>query len=90
MRYPVPAMSEPANPPPPEAAAGAAPLRTCRCGYDRNHPTVHPEPKYTLTGWFLLLMGATPNPRYAVYRCSRCHQTVGATKDPEVLKEFTT
>lgn len=76
------------NPAP--SAAPARPLRTCRCGHDRTHPQVHPEPKYTLMGWFLLLMGATPNPIHAVYRCARCHEVVGATRDPAVLKEFLT
>lgn len=66
------------------------PTRTCRCGFDRTHPQVHPEPKYSLMGWFMLLMGATPNPQYALYRCARCRQVIGGTKDPAVLKEFTT
>lgn len=75
---------------PQTTAAPARPPRQCRCGHDSAHPLVHPEPKYTLLGWFLLLMGATPNPTHAVFRCSRCQQVLGATRDPAVLREFTT
>lgn len=63
--------------------------KKCRCGHTIGHAQVHPEPKYSVFGWFLLLMGATPNPLYAVYRCGRCETALGATKDPAILKEFT-
>lgn len=63
-------------------------MKTCRCGFDRTHPMIHPEPKYSFVGWLLLLCGATPKPLHAVYRCSRCQQIVGLTKDPKVLSEF--
>jgi hypothetical protein len=72
--------------PTPATAAGD---RKCRCGFSIGNVQVHPEPKYSTLGWMLLFLGATPNPRYAVYRCGRCNQVLGATKDPAVLKEFT-
>lgn len=75
--------------PPPELPTEPKPRKTCRCGHAIGHIHVHPEPKYSYFGWFLLLLGATPNPLYAVYRCGRCNQALGATKDPEILKEFT-
>ena len=62
--------------------------KTCRCGHDRSHPLVHPEPKYSFGGWMLLMLGATPQPLYAVYICSRCQQPLGVTRDPKTLKEF--
>jgi hypothetical protein len=47
------------------------------------------EPEYTFWGWTLLTMfGATPNPIRAVYRCQGCKVTLGATRDPELLKQF--
>lgn len=61
---------------------------TCRCGHDKNHPMVHPEPKYTFGGWLLLMLGATPKPIYAIIQCSRCNQVLGMTRDPKILKEF--
>lgn len=62
--------------------------KTCRCGHDRSNPLVHPEPKYSFGGWLLLMLGATPTPRYAEFTCSRCHRVLGMTRDPKVLKEF--
>lgn len=62
--------------------------RKCRCGHDITHPMVHPDPKYSLGGWFLLLLGATPTPTHAVYQCGRCMETLGITRDPKVLREF--
>lgn len=61
---------------------------TCRCGHDRSHPLVHPEPKYSVAGWMLLMLGATAKPLHAVYVCSRCQQVLGITRDPKILREF--
>lgn len=36
----------------------------------------------------MLMLGATPTPKYAEYTCSRCHQVLGVTTDPKILKEF--
>jgi hypothetical protein len=62
--------------------------KTCRCGHDRSHPLVHPEPKYSLWGWFIQLVGATATPLRATFVCSRCNQVLGVTTDPKVLREF--
>ena len=62
--------------------------RKCRCGFDLTNPMVHPEPKYSFGGWLLLLFGATPTPIHALYKCGRCGQVLGMTRDPKVLKEF--
>ncbi|MBX3202131.1 MAG: hypothetical protein KF894_28640 [Labilithrix sp.] len=64
----------------------ARPLRTCRCGYTKEHELVAEEPEYTLWGWILLSMfGITPKPDHVVYRCQMCRQSVGSTRDPKVL-----
>jgi hypothetical protein len=62
--------------------------RKCRCGHDIHNPLVHPDPKYSLGGWCLLLLGATPTPTHAIYRCSRCGEILARTRDPKVLREF--
>jgi hypothetical protein len=62
--------------------------KTCRCGHDRSNPLVHPEPKYSFGGWLMLMLGATPTPKRAEFRCSRCQQVLGVTRDPKILKEF--
>ena len=36
----------------------------------------------------MLLLGATPSPRYAQFVCSRCSMILGVTKDPKILREF--
>ena len=36
----------------------------------------------------MLMLGATPMPRCAVFTCSRCQQVLGVTTDPQILKEF--
>jgi hypothetical protein len=44
------------------------------------------EPEYTLWGWILLSMfGITPKPDHIVYRCQICRQSLGSTRNPEVL-----
>lgn len=63
--------------------------RKCRCGFDLSHPQITAEPKYSAWGWFLLLLGATPKPLRAVYRCKRCEQVLASTKDPTVLSRLT-
>ena len=68
--------------------ATASHPKTCRCGHDRTNPLVHPEPKYSFGGWLMLLLGATPSPMYAVYFCGRCGQSLGISRDPKVLREF--
>jgi hypothetical protein len=62
--------------------------RTCSCGHDVNHKLVLPEPVYSFWGHLLLILGATPTPLRAVFRCERCRQILGRTTDPQVLKEF--
>jgi hypothetical protein len=48
------------------------------------------EPEYTLWGWILLSMfGITPKPDHVVYRCQICRQSVGTTRNPEVLARRT-
>jgi hypothetical protein len=60
--------------------------RTCRCGHAKGHDMIVEEPEYTLWGWILLSMfGVTPKPDHVVYRCQICRQSVGTTRNPEVL-----
>lgn len=62
--------------------------RKCRCGHGITHPMVHPEPKFTVGGLLLLFMGASPTPTHAVYKCGRCLEVLGITRDPKVMREF--
>lgn len=71
-----------------ETPPQAQPKRTCKCGYAIGHPQVTPEPKYGVGGWFLLILGATPKPTHAVFRCHRCGTVLGYTRDDRVLREF--
>ncbi len=67
-------------PSPPESAAQPQ-LRKCRCGRDRNHPKVSPEPSYTMGGWLLiLLMGATPDAVETRWKCSDCGEVLAVRK----------
>ncbi len=60
--------------------------RKCACGHGRHHPEVQQEPEYTLWGWIMLsMLGMTPTPDRIVYRCIRCRQTLGSTRDPKLL-----
>jgi hypothetical protein len=60
--------------------------RTCRCGYNRRHELVEEEPEYTLWGWLSLsMLGMTPQPDHIVFRCTRCRQSLGVTRDPAFL-----
>ena len=74
--------------PPAEPTPAAKPERTCRCGYAIGHPQVSPEPRYGFGGWLLLLLGATPKPRYAIFKCHRCGTVLGYSRDERILKEF--
>lgn len=60
--------------------------RTCKCGYTREHANVVEEPEYTLWGWIQIsIIGITPRPDHIVYRCQMCRQSLGVTRDPELL-----
>ena len=61
---------------------------TCRCGYDRTHPRVHPNPTYGFWAWVWLLNGATGQPKRITYKCGRCGEVVEVTRDPEILRAF--
>jgi hypothetical protein len=58
----------------------------CACGYGRGHYMVSAEGKYDAKGWFLLMLGATPDPVRLVYSCRRCGGSLGESTDPEDLK----
>jgi hypothetical protein len=66
----------------------AIPDLRCRCGFDRAHPMVEKEPKYSLLGWLVMMLGATPRPVQVAYRCTRCGRSLGTTRDPEILKNL--
>lgn len=60
--------------------------RKCACGHDRNHPEVQQEPEYTFIGWLMLsMLGMTPVPDRIAFRCIRCRQTIGFSRDPKLL-----
>jgi len=46
------------------------------------------DPEYTLWGWIQLSMfGLTPRPDRIVFRCRRCNQNLGVSRDPSMLEK---
>ena len=43
-------------------------------------------PRYSPSGWLLLVLGATPKPVEAQWRCVICKASLGWTRDAEVLR----
>ncbi len=62
--------------------------KTCRCGFDREHPMVQPKLHFSAIKWVLLCFGATPYPTWIEYQCSRCETTLETTDDPKVMATF--
>lgn len=60
----------------------------CACGHSLSHREVVPVPDYTGWAWFSFLMGVTAKPRRVLYRCLRCKQVLGSTRDDKVLSKF--
>lgn len=52
----------------------------CHCGHGRWHPRVSHEFKYNALGWFLLMMGATPEPVSMEWTCKVCGESLGTSK----------
>lgn len=80
--------SAPAADAPQDAGAGASRPR-CRCGHDRAHVMVSPEPTYT--GWakfWVFFMGVSAIPIRLDYRCRVCRQTFDSSVDPADLKDY--
>lgn len=63
------------------------PPRTCKCGHTRSHQLVTKEPEYSTWGWICLsIFGITPKPERITFRCSVCHESLGVTRDPRILR----
>lgn len=62
--------------------------KTCRCGFDLEHPLVQPMLHFSPIKWVLLCFGATPYPTWVEYQCTRCETTLKSTDDPKVLATF--
>lgn len=62
-------------------------LSTCSCGYTPDHPFVEARGDYGFLGWFALLNGASATPKRLTYRCRRCGESLGTTRDPEALRK---
>jgi hypothetical protein len=60
-------------------------LPTCRCGHDKTHHMVSARGRYTIWGWFALLIGVTARPKRVEYWCRRCGERADVTTDPDVL-----
>src|SRR5258706_8852309 len=71
-----------------EKARALAPKPRCRCGYDRDHHFVSPEPKHTFWGWVLMTLGITSIPVKMGFRCRRCNTLIEETTDPAVIKRY--
>ena len=70
------------------AAASAASTELeprCRCGYGRWHFNVGTDAHYSVVGWFLLMMGATPEPTSIDFRCKKCGDSLGSSRE---MKDF--
>lgn len=85
------------EPPPPAPPAPPTLLRdlvddelaTCRCGHDRYHVMVSPEPEYTAWATFwITVMGVSATPLRIRFRCRVCRALFDATSDPAELKKF--
>jgi hypothetical protein len=64
--------------------------KKCACGHTRDAPEVAQEPEYTLWGWILLsVLGISAKPDHIVFRCTRCRQKLGVSRDPALLERQT-
>lgn len=65
-------------------------LKRCRCGYARGDGMVAEEPRYSFTGSMALLFGITAPPISLQYKCRKCGEVLGETRDPAELKRHHT
>lgn len=79
---PDPAVAEAAAPDHP-----ARPARTCRCGHDRGHAMVSPNPKYSFLGWVAILIGISWEPESIDFTCRRCGEAFDRLTDPAEIKK---
>lgn len=64
-------------------------LSTCRCGHDRYHVLVSPEPEYTAWATFwITVMGVSATPLRIRFRCRVCKEVFDFTDQPGELKKF--
>jgi hypothetical protein len=60
--------------------------KKCSCGHDRDAPEVAQEPEYTLWGWILLsVLGISAKPDHIVFRCTKCREKLGISRDPALI-----
>lgn len=64
-----------------DEAPAATPVKTCRCGHDRRHPMVSPNPKYSFGGWVAILTGISWEPQHITFECRRCGETFDRLDD---------
>lgn len=69
-------------------AVSGSSLPTCRCGHDRTHHTVDAEPRYGFWAWVKLLTGITAAPKEVTWRCRRCGEVLGRTRNPRELEAY--
>ena len=63
--------------------------KTCKCGYDINHPKIVHKCQYTKFGWFLLtILGMSAKPKKVLFVCSECNEVIDESTDPNLLKEY--
>jgi len=63
--------------------------KTCKCGYDINHPNIVHKCQYTKFGWFLLtILGMSAKPKKVSFVCSQCNEVIDESTDPNLLKEY--
>jgi len=60
--------------------------KTCRCGYNRDHPWVVPKPSYSFWGWILVGTGISHPPTEVRFECDRCGEVFERITDPVLLK----
>ena len=63
--------------------------KTCKCGFDENHPTVTHKCNYNKWGWFLLtVLGMSAKPQSVEFICTNCSETISISTDASILAKF--
>lgn len=61
--------------------------QACHCGHHMGDPAIQEVPEYGFWGWIMLSMfGMTPRPDYISFSCLYCHDELGTSRDPRLLR----
>ena len=62
--------------------------RRCACKHELGHPLVRAEGQYSMLKLTAMCLGISTHPYRIEYACSVCHEVLGSTTDPELLKRY--